>query len=561
MDVRSTLRLAVAVLAALLVTFPSVPALGANAPGPWLRPVGGLVLRPFVPPITRFGPGHRGVDLVAPAGTPVYAANSGVVAFAGQVGGTLHVVVSHIGELRTSYSFLSAIAVRRGESVERGSVVGNTGGASDEHGPDALHFGLRVGERYVDPMKLFAAPDLSRMIRLAPVDSPQQTGLASRSLEQRSLAASLHLPQVTTPEGNANSETAWDRTSGALAWLVTGPTKLVGPAERFGNSLLRATPLGGAATDARSISRRLMSWARSRKACTTDLAAGPSGGGSGHVLLAIGGINSQMSDPTAATFGLDWSTLGFRPDEVRWFSYAPDHGVYRPRNTWGDLFGQALSLRSQLRAMQRESPGREVDLVAHSQGGVVVDAFLQLIYDPADPTLPPIGNVVTLSSPHRGVPIATVVRMLSADPAGRQALRSIIDASNGQLPPANSPALRQLAESSPFLRAIWDRRMPEQIDLTTIGSTDDVIVPADHSTVPGVPEVTVNPRGLNDHSAIASDPLAMAAVRLALEQKPLPCVGLLDGIRGAIEPVIVSRFERGAGKFAHHVSRLVRVIR
>jgi murein DD-endopeptidase MepM/ murein hydrolase activator NlpD len=127
------------------------------------------VVRPFSPPRTRYGAGHLGADLAAPPGTPVRAAGDGTVEFAGAVAGTRHVVVRHLGGLRTSYSFLRAIGVRRGQRVAGGEVVGVTGGTGRNHDGQVLHLGLRAGDRFVDPMQLFAVVDLSERVRLAPV--------------------------------------------------------------------------------------------------------------------------------------------------------------------------------------------------------------------------------------------------------------------------------------------------------------------------------------------------------------------------------------------------------
>src|SRR6476620_4179993 len=90
-----------AALTCLLVVIPLDRAVAAD-PGiapPWVRPVDGPLARGFVAPVSRYGAGHRGADLVAPAGTPVRAANAGVVSFAGSVAGSLHVVVAHAGGL------------------------------------------------------------------------------------------------------------------------------------------------------------------------------------------------------------------------------------------------------------------------------------------------------------------------------------------------------------------------------------------------------------------------------------------------------------------------------
>src|SRR5262249_56063185 len=98
-----------------------------------------------------WGRGHRGVDFAAAPGTPVRAAADGVVAFAGSVAGSLHVVVAHDGGLRTTYAFLAVIAVHEGDRVSRGQVVGAAGGSGPERDQGGLHFGGRLGDRYVDP--------------------------------------------------------------------------------------------------------------------------------------------------------------------------------------------------------------------------------------------------------------------------------------------------------------------------------------------------------------------------------------------------------------------------
>jgi hypothetical protein len=306
---------------------------------------------------------------------------------------------------------------------------------------------------------------------------------------------------------------------------------------------------------------RLLEWAASRLDCTGDPRPGPGGGGSGHTLLAVAGIDSATDPATGATFPLDTAALGYRRGEVRWFSYAADGGAYAAPDTWGDLVLQAWALRDQLRAMQRAQPGREVDLVAHSQGGVVVDAFLQLLYDPADPTLPPLGTVVTLSSPHQGAPLATLVRRLHGTPGGRALLARLRGATGGAMPPATSAALSQLAEGSRLLAALWDHRLPDHVDFTSVSGADDVVVPADRTGVRGGRSVTVDPDGWGDHRAIVRDPAAMVAARLALEARRPPCIGWTEGVRGAIEPVVITRLERSAGGLVHEAARAGDLVR
>jgi murein DD-endopeptidase MepM/ murein hydrolase activator NlpD len=107
-----------------------------------------------VSPITGgTGDFHRGQDFVAQCGTPVMAAASGTVTFAGwhQFGGGNRVVVDHGNGLETTYNHLSSFNVKVGQTVSRGDVValsGTTGASTGCH----LHFEVQVNGEVVDPM-------------------------------------------------------------------------------------------------------------------------------------------------------------------------------------------------------------------------------------------------------------------------------------------------------------------------------------------------------------------------------------------------------------------------
>nr|WP_228031368.1 M23 family metallopeptidase [Streptomyces phyllanthi] len=151
----------------------SVPALGRN----W--PVGRRpsVVRGWEPPATAYGPGHRGVDLAAPAGSPVRAVAPGRVSFAGRVAGRGVVSLELTGTdgppLRTTYEPVRA-SVRKGDEVAAGDVLGTVepGERTASHCPSScLHWGLISGEVYLDPLSLLPARLLRRgPSRLLPVD-------------------------------------------------------------------------------------------------------------------------------------------------------------------------------------------------------------------------------------------------------------------------------------------------------------------------------------------------------------------------------------------------------
>jgi murein DD-endopeptidase MepM/ murein hydrolase activator NlpD len=141
---------------------------------PYLRPVRGAILRHYEPPPTPYAAGHRGIDMAAPVGTPVLAANDGIVAFAGPVGGRLFVSIDHADGIRTTYSFLSLVSVRKGQAVKRGDRVGDSGTGDGSSPEPHLHFGARTGADYIDPEPLLVdglRRDLSQAIHLAPEEA------------------------------------------------------------------------------------------------------------------------------------------------------------------------------------------------------------------------------------------------------------------------------------------------------------------------------------------------------------------------------------------------------
>ncbi|MFJ7074468.1 M23 family metallopeptidase [Streptomyces sp. NPDC098781] len=115
------------------------------------------VLRGWEPPATTYGRGHRGVDLAAPAGTPVRAVAAGRVSFAGRVAGKGVVSVELTGTgdppLRTTYEPVRA-ELKKGDEVEAGEVVGTVEASGSHCTGTCVHWGVRRGETYLDPLSL-----------------------------------------------------------------------------------------------------------------------------------------------------------------------------------------------------------------------------------------------------------------------------------------------------------------------------------------------------------------------------------------------------------------------
>ncbi len=106
----------------------------------------------FEPPYGGYPHFHTGIDLVEPFGSPVYAADDGVVALVGSSssGYGNFVVIAHSGGLDTLYGHLSVAVVKLGDRVIQGQPVGLEGSSGNSTGAH-LHFELRINQRPVDP--------------------------------------------------------------------------------------------------------------------------------------------------------------------------------------------------------------------------------------------------------------------------------------------------------------------------------------------------------------------------------------------------------------------------
>lgn len=97
---------------------------------------------------------HNGVDFRAPAGTPIYAANDGIVRLARNLfySGN-HLIIDHGLGLFTGYSHLSAFSVAPGQRIRKGQQIGLAGATGRANGPH-LHWAAKINGVNVDPMQL-----------------------------------------------------------------------------------------------------------------------------------------------------------------------------------------------------------------------------------------------------------------------------------------------------------------------------------------------------------------------------------------------------------------------
>jgi murein DD-endopeptidase MepM/ murein hydrolase activator NlpD len=120
----------------------------------WVRPNYGGISSPFG---HRWGRMHEGVDLAGGYGSPILAATSGTVLYAGPESGYGRVVkILDWDGTQTWYGHMSRFLVKAGDKVSPGQEIAIVGAAGDATGPH-LHFEVRIGGQPVDPIPFLAA--------------------------------------------------------------------------------------------------------------------------------------------------------------------------------------------------------------------------------------------------------------------------------------------------------------------------------------------------------------------------------------------------------------------
>lgn len=103
---------------------------------------------------------HKGVDLAAPVGTPIYATADGTISRADWFSSYgLYVSIEHGGNLETRYGHMSRLNVAAGQQVRKGDIIGFVGTTGRSTGPH-LHYEVRVAGEAVNPVPYMQADSL-----------------------------------------------------------------------------------------------------------------------------------------------------------------------------------------------------------------------------------------------------------------------------------------------------------------------------------------------------------------------------------------------------------------
>ena len=118
-------------------------------------------------PVLKRRLGHKGVDLAAPTGTPIYATADGYVSKAQRWSSYGNFVsIEHGARIQTRYAHMSSIAVAPGTRVKKGELIGYVGSTGRSTGPH-LHYEVRIDGEAVNPVPYMIESEAQQAFALA----------------------------------------------------------------------------------------------------------------------------------------------------------------------------------------------------------------------------------------------------------------------------------------------------------------------------------------------------------------------------------------------------------
>ena len=520
-----------ALVLATLVALCAAPPARAGAPAPvtYRPPVDAPVVDPFRPADPNWNSGNRGLEYATTPGTAVAASAPGEVVFAGPVGDGMHVVVLHDDGLRTSYSFLQLVAVKRGDKVAQGQTVGTA--------QDRFHFGVRAGDAYLDPALLFGGgPPQVHLV-------PDELRRPQSEAKEREGLARMFAGWGSGAIAAGGAALEWARDTGVAAFenTVADAIDQVAGMYHYATEARPGAHLSRFVTAAKA-------WWDARQTCTPETVPAPKVQ-QRHILVRVAGLGSTSKEG-AAIDKLDAAALGYAKADDHRFSYTGGtiaQNAYGVADTTTDIRESGRRLRELLARLAAENPGVPIDIVAHSQGGLVARSALTDEGDPTDPRLPEVNSMVTLGSPHLGAPAATAGAMLGYTDVGDKLLTATHLALPDQIDPAGT-SVKQMAEHSEFLRRLNARPLPTGLKATSIGAREDLLVPAGRTLLSGAHNVTVSaPTVHDDHGELPGSPEAHREVALGLAGMAPTCQSFGDAMADAAVSGFIYATETGLG--------------
>ncbi|MDQ4025471.1 MAG: hypothetical protein M3217_08275, partial [Actinomycetota bacterium] len=340
---------------------------------------------------------------------------------------------------------------------------------------DGVHLGVKVGERYADPSLFLGPIDASAAIYLAPV--------VERTYSQQTTAEHL--------------------------WFLRPRPSYVGDHERE---------------------------------CTSAEERAHETPPNGNVVVAINGLGSKTGGPTDThLYRHAVDLLAYPPGDVYLFSYEGVRGErlhepYRPAATFGDLREGAVKLRALLHEIARRHPGRDVDLLAHSQGGLIARVYLERLAQSWSPELPRVRHLVTLATPHTGAAAADLAARMESSPWGRVVAGALSRLAHATelFPDPRARSVAQMSPGSGLNELLTAEDVAYGTRVLALSVPDDLAVPAHRARLANERSLMLPPAGGFAHGRIVESARAASVAYDFLRDAAPTCPGGWDDWNGVV---------------------------
>lgn len=471
-------------------------------------PVNGKIVKSFSAS-SKYGKGIRSVK-IAVESSEVKAGVEGKVINIGKVNKNKYVTILS-GNYKLSYSPLKEIFVKKGDQVNKNSLIGTVDKTQ------LFSFSLRqkiLGEKALR----------EKVLREKTLDENEVIGVDNEKEEPQKYSW-----EYINPENffaNNESQNSLDSNNkSSSSYYYVGKIKRNFSLNFFKKLLI--WQIMKLKPDSFEVLFRLVAIYDNLSNCSTNVVNKTSK----NILVLVSGINTFASN-NHKPVEFDFKKLGYSKSDKYYFSYGKNafNEEFKISDTYGSTKDFAKNLFSQFNAIekiQKLNNDVKIDIVAHSQGGVVVKEFLKNYYYGSS-LEGKIEHVVNFSSPQEGTPFASL--------RFKSSIKNVLD----DVPVGflDSEALSEMTEFNSYMSS---QKMPSEIKYLSIGSNFDFIVPATNVSVDSdfSKEISVNSGILNAHSEIKNDKFALKSANAFLTDQKMPCLSAIDAGSSLIFPTII----------------------
>lgn len=200
--------------------------------------------------------------------------------------------------------------------------------------------------------------------------------------------------------------------------------------------------------------------------------------------------------------------------------------------------------RAEVLLQASEAAGADVriDVIAHSQGGLVTRLALAELAWSHPEALSHVGVVVTLGTPHTGADLAGLVQAIDENPLDRPA-RDAAQAVARLSISGDDTVVRQLAPGSDLLTKLAYTPPPAGVTILSIAARGDLVVPSTRAHLDGATNIVVAVDGVTAHDQLPGAAVTTREIGLALAGLGPTCQSAADAVIDAVGGGLVSNFE------------------